>query len=284
MDWIAIEVKFQNATNFTTVQTLLRNILGLGKRNLFVKALCAGAGGAATDYRFSIQNPKRWSQVHAVLEQLNAKKPFSALPKIVGIEIALDAFNRDNYSYDALVDLVANYCFYLSMPASQNRRLNGLPGSVRGDHTRDLVCRLISQRRPLVIGNNDTDEWSQRIYVKTVDNAGKDTLPESEHRARFENTFRGANLSSFELGDWKNFQFQQYSKYFHCRQQRKFDTPLMTIVEAANTRAGERRIRPHRTNGKVDGTRLFAPGSNADIQLNKKIYDALRGLANRWKL
>ncbi len=79
VDWIAIEVKFQNATNFTTVQTLLRNILGLGKRNLFVKALCAGAGGAATDYRFSIQNPKRWSQVHAVLEQLNAKKPFSAL-------------------------------------------------------------------------------------------------------------------------------------------------------------------------------------------------------------
>jgi hypothetical protein len=284
VDWISLNITFESKTNFMAVQRALSYILNTdAERKMFVKPICAGEGGASTHFEFSLQAPEKWSDVQLVLDQLNKWKRFAADPSVIGIEIAVDAYNRAEYNHTELVRLAEHYCVYLARPASNNRRFNGLKGSVIGDSSRNHISKLLTSGRPLVIGNNATDEWSQRIYVKTVDNSGQDTLASHEHRARFENTFRGAKIAGNLLSEWSHFQFQKLSKHYHCMCSIETNNALMDVLVAANTRLGERRERRHRTNGKVDGSRLYAAAVIADTPLNKKIYDALRGLSSRWK-
>ncbi len=104
IDWIELEIEFGAKTNFHTVQGEIRSILKLPiEIGLWVEPLDEGPGGAATVFRFKIQEPSSWRQLVNLVQKLHYK--FSkgmpvisaSLCKVTGIEIAFDIYGSSDF-------------------------------------------------------------------------------------------------------------------------------------------------------------------------------------------
>ena len=101
VDWIEIEIQTKTPTNFQTVRRSgsLHYALPMNK----------GEGGTGTLFRFRIQDPKNWLQVLETCKCITAKLPIEGSPKVVGIEIALDAYSRVRIPPNLDTDSSANW-------------------------------------------------------------------------------------------------------------------------------------------------------------------------------
>lgn len=271
VDWIELEIQTAVPTNFQTI----RRMLGVG----YVKAQNAGEGGAATIFTFRIQDPARWHDVSAKLLLL---PQLVTLPKVVGVELALDAYSNAA-NREELVELAARLHKFDTAPASANRRFGGRwKGDVEAANHFASNKRRLMEGRVINVGNK-SDPRSQRTYVKSTDNNGVPLQKVQEHRARFENTFKGAGLVDNGLPcateAWECFRFESLSKFYRFRTLKDGLDPITATVMETLVQVGERKTRKR----KEGGTRLHAKPTQADTVLNDLARDALRKLSLRWQ-
>lgn len=109
----------------------------------------------------------------------------------------------------------------------------------------------------------------QRCYLKQTDDG--EVLPESEVRGRFENVYRDQpNMAALLNDQWPS----GIARDFSFRYIEAADTALGAAINTRTLQAGSRQLRPNR--------RLFDTRTRADVELNKRVHDALRGLKKRW--
>lgn len=290
VDWIDLEVETQCPTNFQTVQRRLKSLLGLpGDSVPYVKAQNEGKGGAATVFRCRIHDPASWRYLDSMVRKLNEQLPLVGEPRVTAIEIALDAYSKGAGRVE-MIELTLRYYRFHTRPVSRNRRF---AGTCRGDtkgkglvnYRPEGILRMLAGGRVIVIGNNQTDELSQRIYFKTQDK-GEPIKDESKHRARVEVTVRGDALPICSWNDWASFRFEGrengLSKLFTFRQYRDLESlsVLHQMLLELMSQPGERR--EQRRSRKGGGRRKYNTETIADTMLNKRARDALKNLSGRW--
>jgi hypothetical protein len=273
VDWIELEIQTRTPTNFMTI----RRAMGLK----YVEPLDAAGGGAATVFRFRIQDPENHHGVTTKLDELAASFPLVGTPVVTTVEIALDAYSRGMATRGDLIELTARFRKFDTTPASANRRFGGRwKGDVEpaSHHATDM--RRLAEGRVLNVGNK-SDSRSQRFYFKCTDGGGKPIKKEKEHRARMENTLRGEELPCQALKDWLEFDFTQLSGMYRFRMLESNLSPTMRIVVETSPQLGERRTPEQQK--RMRTRRLHSRLTPADTALNGRAYDALRELTRRWR-
>jgi hypothetical protein len=94
IDWIELEIRTATASNFWSVQEILGSVLPRSRaKHQFVTPMDAGNGGAATIFRFSVQDPERASNVEKVAAALRARFDLVSI-FVTGVEVAFDTYPR----------------------------------------------------------------------------------------------------------------------------------------------------------------------------------------------
>ncbi len=268
VDWIELKIVLTKPTNFQTVRRRLDV--------QFAESDDPGAGGAGVEFTVKIQSPSSWAEVNARLERLTVDHPLAKPVAVTGIEIALDAYSR-NESFDDLVEMASRFYREACKLVSSNRRASKTKrdGSYALESA-DQLRRLVTDGYNIYIGNR-TDAERQHIYVKQTD--GQSFLPLAQQRARTEFTLTGEKVPELLFNDWREYRFESFAAYFKYRQL-KTELPLyLAKPMLTSAQVGERRPRMAH-HGK---NRSFSRCTQADLKLNALAHDALRELARRWK-
>ncbi len=267
VDWIELKIVLTKTTNFQTV----RRRLGVE----YAEAGAPGAGGADVEFTVKIQSPSSWAEVNARLERLTVDNPLAKPAEVTGIEIALDAYSR-NESFDDLVEMASRFYREACKLVSVNRRASKTKrdGSYPLESA-DQTRRLLADGYNIYIGNR-SDSERQHIYVKQTD--GSSPLPFAQQRARTEFTLTGDKVPVSLLDDWKEYRLESFASYFKYRRLKAelhlfVATPMRSMAQV-----GERRPR-FAGYGKK---RRFSLSTVADLKLNALAFDALRELSRRW--
>lgn len=289
VDWIEFEIQTENSTHAWRIPKAIEGVS-------FVTACDPDTGEAfpanmsntpTTLFRPRIQDPKCWADVRQALESTARKFPLVAIPKVIAIEIAFDAYSLDA-SREELAEIAARFYKFQTHPVSNVQRLyRDYKGSGQAipNHFSSLVRGLadgwqigIGHHRDDPCGRWKADTQAQHIYVKTSDSGGQE-IPANEHRARIEITLRGSALLCQTLEEWACFKFESLSGYFNFRKLKQGLNPFELLAAEASVNIGER----HKRNRKGGGTRLHSKLTIADTALNQKARGALRELSRRWQ-
>ncbi len=268
VDWIELKLVLTKTTNFQTV----RRRLGVE----YAEPDAPGAGGAGVEFTVKIQSPSSWAEVNARLEQLTVDHPLAKPVEVTGIEIALDAYSR-NESFDDLVEMASRFYREACKLVSANRRASKTKrdGSYALESA-DQLRRLVTDGYNIYIGNR-TDAERQHIYVKQTD--GQSFLPLAQQRARTEFTLTGEKVPVLLFEDWREYRFESFAAYFKYRQLKSELSPYVATPMQSMPQIGERRPR-FSSHGKK---RSFSLSTEADLKLNALAFNALRELGRRWK-
>jgi hypothetical protein len=244
----------------------------------FAKPLDKGLGGAATEFSVRIQEPTSWASIQKTLEKLTHDHPLASPVLVTGIEIAMDAYSRDQNRQE-LVDMVARFFKFSTMMTSDNRRTSGAgKGSSLGIGSFKGLRRRVSEGFNVYVGSQSETTY-QHLYVKdtTKQNNVVHFLPVAEQRARTEFTFSGKDLKHHDLQGWTEHDFTSDAGYFKYRKLKGRLNPFARYGLEHISQIGQRRTRkrPH------GGTRQFSSGTVADFYLNALTYSALRELTRR---
>lgn len=233
-------------------------------------------GKARTSNRFKIriQDPANGASVQSTLTELTHCLTF--IPesvKLTAIEVALDLYGGTPESvaqlYRGLTNVPsANHRIYRDKEAKRDK-----PSAI--PQNSGTFVRLIEDGWQIAIGNQ-TDEHYVHAYWKTHDNG--QPLDTSEHRARIEVRLQGQSLPC-DASTIMGMDFTVLSDCFKFRKDRDDLNPLEQVISSAKTQIGERKKR----NRSEGGTRMHSAITQADTALNRKAYDALRGLSKTWQ-
>ncbi|PKV46765.1 hypothetical protein CLU92_4195 [Janthinobacterium sp. 61] len=290
IDWVELEVRTTAPSNFWSVQEVLRPVLPRSQaKQQFVTPLDGGNGGAATIFRFSIQDPERASKIEKVVAALCGRFDLVSIV-VTGVEVAFDTYSQCG-SIRQLAELAADrFRFITAKPSScwhfyrqrgENPQfINVLPGRS------DLVEHFEGFWQLADRKDKDTADVRYHAYVKTLDN-GTELLPD-RHRARFEITLRGAALPFQTVEELKKFNFAELAHYFKFR---RIADNVPPAVKYALTSWSGRQLglrgpyrRPDLTRvGKYNGTSIFRGSTVADDKLNADVYECLRQLTRTWR-
>ena len=280
VDWLSIEVHTQNFTNFQTIKRRL-NIK-------HVKPLNKTSGGSANKFLFKIHDPKNWFDIQKLLQNLNTEYPFSEPPVIRSMEVSFDAYSKTE-NRNELVELTHSFFRNLANPISQNVRFSGKKDlryrkPLWGSSNRTTKC-LFNEGRNLCLGNIEhktsygkkilADSKYMQIYTKTTDNNGV-PLVIKKHRARIEIRLEGEELPFEQIDDAIGFKFESLSKYFKML---KLNTTLLEKIPVCFNKAIQNLNQLGNTN--VNVRRKYSLITNADTELNDKVYNALRDLSRK---
>lgn len=231
IDWIRLTITVQDRTQFQWVQFALHDILNLPEtaKPVHVDAEDAGLGGAANRFTFTLhdKHANNYVELVRIMAQLAQKFPFSALPEISALEVALDFYSRRGHATD-LLNLTYLLQTTIAPPVNpfkaytsarqfdpvvgRNRFLNGL--------------QKIDPNLNLRIGNMD-DPIAWQLYFKRTDN-NRQPIVTSAYRARAEFTIAGTELAKYLLDDCGNkniarlaglqsFRFERLAGLLHFR-------------------------------------------------------------------
>lgn len=271
VDWIELEVELNKASNGGALNRLGRKELGF---NAHFRPLDKGAGGAATRFCFRIQDPPSWAGIADVLQALGEEYSFAAEPVITGMEVSLDAYAK-GASLEALAQLTAERYRFMQTTVSGNHRYSGRRArkhDVEGIAVKTLHSRLADGRN-IVIGHRNAP-LSQRLYVKTTDNAGAIRLPQERWRSRWELTLQGPEMPFRTLAQARGYRFVRLSKFFATRQPTENLSSFERLRMAANRNPGSKRE-------KKVLRRWYSSQTVADSTANAVVYAALRKLTRR---
>jgi hypothetical protein len=287
VDFMQFEIQTAKPTNFWTI----KKRFGLD----FVEPQNAGEGGAATVFRFKLQDPHCWHEVVLQLQAIAQEFALVAPPIVTAIEVSFDAYSNGAIR-EELVELTARLYKFQANVVSDNRRFEGSGKGVRdGEGTLggfDRVRRLLGSGRVIAIGHQRDDKWgrwkadpeSQRIYFKTTDRGGE-TLPDNQHRARIEKTLQGSAIVNGTLEHWEAFKFETLSDSFRFRALKGDLNRLLQLSADRTEQIGERRARARVKSDRTaySGSRLYSSATKADTDLNRRARRALRDLSARWR-
>jgi hypothetical protein len=266
VDWIDVRLYLDKAASH-------REILRYCPAGSFAQPVGTKEGELSVCFDLRIQDPSSWTELSQFIIAVGERLPFARPPEVTGIEVALDA-RSPTACRDDLVLFAANYVIF-SDPVSKNCRILrskplkpiGLPPH------HGTLSRMLDDGKVAVVGDKEAPR-SQRCYVKATDGNGR-PLPVREHRARFENTYRGKGLNVLPLAEWCGYNFKQFASDFHLSRLRADLARYEAVLARADNQLGSRhrrkRIRLSRS-----------PLTRADTVLNQRISDALRELTRRW--
>lgn len=270
IDWIELEIQTIQQTNSQTVRRKLYLLQ-------YVEMINPGRAGESKRFRIRIQDPQSWKDIENWIKNVESHFPFAIEPTITAIEVSFDAYSA-GATEDYLHEMAATFYTFSASLVSNNHRFGGRQkGDVTGIFNTPQISRFLKSGRVINIGNR-ADSKSQRIYVKTKDGGtgpNKPQLPVEQHRARIEVTLQGEALPFTSLEQAKAYNFTQLAKFFKFRKQK--NTNYSPEALAALSHAPVRGTRAER---RVTGNsyRLYATSTKADIELNARAYDALKGL------
>lgn len=291
IDWIELEIRLTQRSNFMAVQDHLRDALTLPDgRKPHVEALDETAGRSASIFRFRIQDPKQMKHLNQLLAEMRTRFDFGS-PKIVAIEVAFDTYIQGASIRDLAEVMTDRYRFLTSVPGDDwYFYRNGGEGRVylkTLDCRRDLV-RHFEQQWQLTDRNSKSASVRYHAYVKTVD--GAQALSSDNHRARLEVTLQGEALSLITLEQLKEFDFTKLADHFKFRCLADTLHPMIRYAlmvwskEQLGRRGGYRR--PIRQGGELKYAKrkiLFRHSTVADDRLNAAAYECLRKLTTAWR-
>lgn len=283
IDWIEIEIetsrhtlgcRLKNCSGFSYVEPcnpVTREPYPHYKRNTYT-----------TLFRIIDQDPQNFRLILKKLEAVNKVNPIASSPKVVGIEVAFDAYGKGATSVE-MVELAAHLYKFLTEPVSENQRLY----RTCLDKVEDILCfnpLMCSLADGYQIGIGDKwDDLYMHIYFKTTDSVRDGvalTLPFDQQRARFEITLRGAALPFQRLSEWENFDFRSLTRHFNFRMFKpvlnKYAASALEIRAKQTGRLTKEQRKNYRTR------REFSFATLADKKLNDIAKGSLRRLSDRW--
>lgn len=276
VDWVDIQIETASPTNHRGVRSRTGQA--------YAEPLNPQKSGAATKFRIRVQNPESWAQIRESLEGYELVTP----PKVVGIEVALDAYSN-GASKGQLLDLLAHLAWQAAALGRAEAQADGSPnirlaGAGKNSASplgtlRELRQSLESQT--LYIGDQretsgrgvSPEAW--RFYFKTTD--AKKGLPEELHRARMEVTLAGEGLFSTELHEWEEYGFERLTDKFRFRTVADKVNPLLQGALQHFPLASFAPKR-RRCGGGIQRHRSW---TKANTPLNRRMADALRGLTKK---
>ena len=266
VDYIILQITLQRASHVSA----LRRALGIP----YVRPVDPGLGGAAHTFKLTINNPESWARVTALVRRLDGTHGVVVPVRVVKMEISLDAYAAEGHA-DLLPHMVARFFRFSARHCATDSRTATHKGSGTGAALAvpDSLLRRIREGKTLYIGGK-RDDRMQRFYLKTTDR--KVTLPQHEHRARMELTLQGGALPVETLQEAESFELQRLRDWFMFRRLRDNHAEQPVVVQVLAERAGVLGTREKRP-GRVLYHRLTC----ADTRLNRRAYDALRGLTTR---
>ncbi|MHB1402125.1 MAG: hypothetical protein ACYCWB_06970 [Thiobacillus sp.] len=228
------------------------------------------------------QDPKSWSGVKQMASVVNRAYPLALPPKVIGIEVAFDAYSK-GATRDELAELAAHFFKFLSDPVSENHRIyRDYVGSGQRLPNFSLLVASVLDGWQIGIGHKNADQV-QHCYFKTTDgvrNKVAQPLPESKHRARIEVTLRGAAISCQTEAEWAQFKFQHLTKYFNFRKLKPNRNVWVEVIHETQAKQTGRLTKEKQKNYRI--RREFGSATQADTVLNDKAKGALRRLSDRW--
>lgn len=207
VDWISFIVSLERNSHGGYLKCKYESV-GVSR----VEPLNAGPGGAATEFKFTIQHPKRYKVVQDLIDSLSNSHGFTAPPVFDGLEVSADFWPVSDDPAE-LAALTKRLMLSITPPVIENPRLaNNLKSVVlpRGKDIDPEMC--------LYVGNIQADLlW--RVYLKKTDETyiGEDNkrlpkpLPRTEWRARAEVRIQGEALTKLGLltpYDLEHFRFE----------------------------------------------------------------------------
>lgn len=281
IDWVEVKIILKGATNHQTI----RRHLPLAERGVYIHPVDATSeNGTSNTFSVRKQEPESAESFSKLMQVLQEKFPFSEEPVITGVEISVDARSKAK-SIDELKEMAEIFLKFNKRPnkwricgPKGTRGEVSFVGNIGSRATREAVGRGLG----LNAGNRG-DTVAMRIYVKSTDNSGKTILDIKDQRARIEVTLSGVDLPFQTLEEWGRYSFEKLAQpYFSFLKLKPNLTPLEKIITGHDVRTRlawnesipemQNRLRTRRVKSKV---------MSADIELNKRIRDALRKLSSR---
>ncbi|UCV22855.1 hypothetical protein [Ferribacterium limneticum] len=237
-----------------------------------------------TRFAVRIQAPERFVAIKSALDTIQDRLDPAAVIKVLGIEVALDAYAKKGVTValEELAGMVSHFLKGINLVSSNHPRIYRLKNETRaiGSH-RELIQALVEGFQ-IGIANGDADRF-QHGYLKITDNGQE--LPEDQCRARLEIRLQSRACPAQSLDDLAGFNFADLSNYFRFR---RFDEPQTDFER----QIAERQIclgniigdggDLTKINRKKGGTRLNKNGTKAS-PLNEIARGRLRKLTERWQ-
>lgn len=242
---------------------------------VYVEPVNEGAGSAATTFKVKFHDVTFWNDLERSIKKLKSLYELESEPVISTLEVSFDAYSKDS-NFEELVEHAANFNTMLANPVSDNRRITfGVENELILIHSKERLLTLLGRCGTICIGNQESDDESMRIYIKTIDK--KKPIPQDQYRARIEITLRGNALPFYNLDDAKNYKFTELSRYFKFRQFKSYSTEWISLIKRSFALIGERKRRYR----KGVGARMYSLSTLAHTALNRIAYDNLRGMGSR---
>ena len=284
IDWVILRITLPSESQFRHLRNKLLPVFG----KLFVKP--CGGNDASLDFDITFQNPISPDWILSGLQSLafnNGQRLCEANIKVVGLELALDLYARSADNSALLTIAALHMCVHHARPLGSLRITK--PKHFFVPTTKHDTFRELDAGYTAHTGENGGDHTT-RHYVKrhdTMDGVRYATLPVTQHRARFENTWRGNHTQPFKtLDEWRNFRFESLAQHFALVK------PSATIGMAALLQGRVQQLgrplnrgvdEPHHQDAMAKSRlpnyrRKRAAGTKRDTQTNEKIRQALRNL------
>jgi hypothetical protein len=271
IDWVEVQIQTVKPTNFTTIRKRLEAPYVVALDDEHKPLPIHKSNSAASVFKLRVHDVKNWQQLSTDLNSLLNTNELADCPKVLGVEVAIDAWSKGATRED-LIHQTRDFFRFLSAPRSKNQRMFAGPKvKPTGIPSKPEMLSRIAQGHPMYIGSQSGDGVSYRIYFKQVD---KDKpLPQAEHRARIEVTLAGDALPFQSLDEASQRSIASLKQYFSFRQIKTSAYERMPemgkhFLDEVIKMPGER----------MKGRIKYFPMTEADIELNQRIYDALREL------
>ena len=221
IDWMEIEITTTRPTNFWTI----REIAGL----CYVQPLNETEGGVATVFKFKIYDISTWNQLKSTLKRLTEHNPLASEPRIIGIEISLDAYSKSNCEKD-LKKHTAEFFRTVSNPLMINKNQRAAGKHKRSTEPVNLKIDNILQvdNRSFYIASQKDDDAAMRVYFKKIDRSL--VLAIDEQRARIEITLKNTECPFSTIEEAEHFKFEHLAKWFKFRKVRDGLTPRQRLI------------------------------------------------------
>ncbi len=289
IDWVTLRVTLTSPSQFRHVQNRLFPVFG----KLYVRACDGNDSSLRFDIRF--QDPAgpdaimRGLQTAFCLEGPMLKE---SDVHVIGLELALDLYSRTNDPESLAVAALHLFVHHAHPPPAPPRITK--PRQYFVPNTRREILGELDAGYSLHAGAKYA-RYTSRHYVKrndSRDGVQYAPLPSSEHRARFENTWRGNLAQPFKtLTEWRNFRFESLSEQFALVASTPA-TGLAALLQDRSTQLGrsldktgdEPRHPDAMAKSRLSNyRRKRAPNTQRDTPTNQKIRQALRNLTVRSK-
>lgn len=225
---------------------------------------------SCTVFYVRVQDPNLGLLPHEV-QQLGATA------RVVGLEVALDAYPRNEKARASLVEAAYYLHRHHAHPPSGGSRITA-PKRFCAGVGKSALTEALGQGWTINTGALDSG-LRTRCYVKchdTVDGKRYALLPEAEHRSRFENSASHSLCPVDSLQSLQSFRFESLSRQFAMVIPANNVSPRTSFYQSHLSQLGSpcdplRKVQ-RRKRGRV---------TQRDIALNERIRQALRQLSDR---